>query len=102
MLGTLIPNLVSSRDRRERKKKIWKPVPNKTLTLKGAIPELKDNYFFMLEDNSKCMQDKFRYPWKAIGIYMSRKVEYSQDLALLFDKFEVPRVYLPEEPRSNQ
>ena len=59
MPGTLIPDPVPSRDRRERKKKIRKPVSNRTLTQKGAIPELKDNYFLTLEDDTKCRQDNF-------------------------------------------
>ena len=33
---------------------------------------------------------------------MSQKVEYPQDLAPLFDKYEMLRVYPPEEPRPNQ
>ena len=59
MLGTSIPDLVPSRDRKDGKKKVRRPVPNRTLILKGAITELKDNYFLMLEDNLKCRQDNF-------------------------------------------
>ena len=102
MPGTLIPDPVPSRDRRERKKKIRKPVPIKNLALKGAIPELRDNYFLALEDNPKYRQDNFQSTWKVIGRYVSRKVEYPQNFAPLFDKFEASRIYLSEEPRPNQ
>ena len=54
MPGTLTPDPVPSRDRRDGKKKVRKLIPSKTLTLKGAIPELRDNYFLTLEDNLKC------------------------------------------------
>ena len=53
MTGTSIPDPVPSRDRRDGKKKVRKLVPNITLTLKRAIPELKDNYFLTLEDDPK-------------------------------------------------
>ena len=64
--------------------------------------ELKDNYFLTLEDNSKCRQDNFRSIWKVIKRYVSQKVEHPQDLASLFDKYKIPRVYPLEEPRPNQ
>ena len=54
MSGTPTLDTVPSRDRRNRKKKIRKLVPTKTLILKGAIPKLRDNCFLMLEDDPKC------------------------------------------------
>ena len=45
---------VPSRERRNGEKKVRKLVLSKTLTLKGAISELRDNYFLTLEDNPKC------------------------------------------------
>ena len=54
MPGTPTPNPIPSRERIDGKKKVRKPTPNKTLTLKGAIPKLRDNYFLALEDNPKC------------------------------------------------
>ena len=60
MSGTPTPDPVPSRDRRDGKKKVRKPIPSKTLTLKGAISELRDNYFLALEDDPKCRQDNFR------------------------------------------
>ena len=101
MSGTPTPDPVPSRDRRDGKKKVRVSAPSKTLTLKGAIPELKDNYFLTLEDDPRCRQDNFRATWKAIGRYVSRKVEYPQDLVPLFDNFEEPRIYPHEEPAPN-
>ena len=102
MLGTPTPDPIPLRHRRDRKKMIRKLVPSKILILKEAIPKLRDNYFLTLEDNQKCRQDNYQSTWKAIGRYVSRKVEYSKNLDPLFDKFEVAKVYLPDEPRSNQ
>ena len=102
MSGTLAPDLFPSRDRSYGKKKVRKPIPSKILVLKGAISELRDNYFLALEDNPKYRQDNFQSTWKVIGRYVSRKVEYPQNFAPLFDKFEASRIYLSEEPRPNQ
>ena len=60
MPGTSLLDPVLSRDRKDGKKKVRRPVPNRTLTLKEAISELKDNYFLMLEDGPKCRQDNFQ------------------------------------------
>ena len=57
MPGTPTPDPVPSRNRRDRKKKVRVPAPSKTLTLKGAIPELRDNYFLTLEDDPKMESD---------------------------------------------
>ena len=53
MPETPILDPVPSRERRDGKKKPRKPVHSKSLALKGAILELRDNYFLVLEDDPK-------------------------------------------------
>ena len=85
-------------DRRKPSKKLNTKQERKPISLKGATPELKDNYFLTLEDDPRNKQDNFRATWKSIGRCVSRKVDYPQDLSLLFDNLEDPVVLPPAEP----
>ena len=85
-------------DRRKPSKKLNMKQERKPISLKGATPELKDNYFLTLEDDPRNKQDNFRATWKSIGRCASRKVDYPQDLSLLFDNLECPVVLPPAEP----
>ena len=85
------------------KKKVWKKTSTKTfakqdLTPKGSIPELKGHYFLTTEDDPNTSQDHYRTSMEAIGRYMYRKAEGSQDLMEFFDYGRIPTLELPEEP----
>ena len=85
------------------KKKVWerantKKTENKDQSPKGSTLELKGHYFFTTQDDQNNSQDHYRATMEAIGRFMHRKAEGSQDLTEFFDCGKIPTLTLPEEP----